>query len=145
MELLLWETEFYALSVVTGEVERFSGTYVEAYTLQDALKSIRKLNLNYLQLTGTWFDTAQDILTDEAFYEKLTDPANIVKGMSYDDFQDWLDLALTRDDLVAALERFKKEKGLMDYVKVIEAYIKNYDEKDGKEDNSKESPDEEVG
>ena len=145
MELLLWETEFYALSVVTGEVERFSGTYVEAYTLQEALKSIRKLNLNYLQLTGTWFDTAQDILTDEAFYEKLTDPANIVKGMSYDDFQDWLDLALTRDDLVAALERFKKEKGLMDYVKVIEAYIKNYDEKDGKEDNSKESPDEEVG
>ena len=145
MELLLWETEFYALSVVTGEVERFSGTYVEAYTLQEALKSIRKLNLNYLQLTGTWFDTAQDILTDEAFYEKLTDPAKVVKGMSYDDFQDWLDLALTRDDLVAALDRFKKEKGLTDYVKVIEAYIKNYDEKDGKEDNSKESPDEEVG
>jgi hypothetical protein len=129
--MLLWETEFYALSVVTGELESFRGVYIQARHFAEALKIMRKDKLDYLQLTGKWFADAEAVMSDRDFYEKLTDPQNIVKGMSYDEFMEWLDLALCRKDLTSALERFKNTEGMEDYVKILEIYIKNYDEENG--------------
>jgi hypothetical protein len=138
MDLLLWETEFYAVSVITGEVEGFTGAYIQAYDIQGAMRSIRNLNLDYLQLTGTFFDSEEAIREDKG---ESTEPEEVETRMSYDEFSDWLDLASTREGLVEALARFRDTEGMSDYVKIIEGYIKNYDKKD----NSEENTSEEVG
>jgi hypothetical protein len=146
MKLLLWETEFYALSVVTGKLELFSGTYVEAQDIQDALKAIRKMGLNYLQLTGVWFDNVEDVLAEDDFQDKLEEPAEVSKGMSFDDFSDWLEKSSSREGLVEALKRFRAEEGMEDYVKIIKAYIRKFDRNNKKDDsNDKKDTDEKMG
>ena len=137
MKLLLWETEFYALSVLTGELESFRGTYIEAYDLQSAIKAVRKRGMDYLQLTGTFFDDVDDILRDESFYEGLEKEPEL--GMSFDDFTDWLDQASGREALTEALEKYKELAGMGDYVKIIEAYLKLYDNKNKDNKDDKEA------
>ena len=43
----------------------------------------------------------------------------------------------TRKDLTSALEKFQGLEGMEDYVKILETYLKKYDE-DNKEDGSQE-------
>lgn len=132
----VWETEFYAVSVITGDLERFQGMYISGDTYQEAVKNIRLLKLDYVQLTGTSFASIQHAIMDEKFYQKLSDPKNIVKGMTYDDFSNWLDLALSKEDLLEARTAFEEVGGLEEYIKVIDAHIKvKYDDK---EDNEEE-------
>lgn len=136
----VWETEFYAVSVVTGDLERFQGMYISGETYQEAVKNLRLMKLDYVQLTGTSFLSIQHAIMDEKFYQKLSDPRNIVKDMTYDDFSDWLDLALSKEDLLEAREAFVEAGDLEEYIKVIDAHIKvKYDDK---EDNSEEEKEE---
>lgn len=63
-------------------------------------------------------------------YEKtIMHPANIVRGMSYDDFINWLELG-TDEDIANAREVFEKE-GMEQYVNIIDGYLKNKQQKDG--------------
>lgn len=140
---MLWETEFYALSLLNGELESNRGMFIDAESLQEALKVIRGMNLDYLQLTGKFFTDSKSILDDDAFYEKLEEPKKTVKGMSYDDFNDWLEKAQTREDLEEALAKFRTEKGMSEYVRIIEAYIKNYDEKERNNENIEDTDEKE--
>lgn len=133
--MVLWETEFYALSFLDGEMKSFRGMFIEAETYQNALKVLRKMDLDYLQLTGDFFDDFDSIKNHDEFYEKLTSPKNIVKDMDYDAFMNWLELAECKKDLEDALERFKGEEGMEDYVNVIKIFIRDYEKKSN---NSKE-------
>lgn len=119
-----YETEFFALCVITGEIKPFIGTYVAAPDLSNALKFIRESGFDYLQLTGNYYKSYDEMISHTKFYQKLSDPKGLVKAMNYDDFNDWLDLALSIDDLNAAKIEFKKVE-LFEYVKIIDAYIKN--------------------
>lgn len=134
--MVLWETEFYALSVLTGNVECFRGAYIQANGFQEALKIMRRDRLDYLQLTGKWFADADAIESDQAFTDKLADPEGDILGMSYDDFMDWLDLAVSKEDLIKALDTFRGRKGFNDYVKILTVYLDNYDEEGGSKGGS---------
>lgn len=132
--MVLWETEFFALSVITGEVESFRGVYIKADTIVNAMLTVRNMELDYLQLTGNWFTDIEAVGMNEEFYKKLTSPKNIVENMSFDEFADWLDLALGKDDLIAAKREFEKEGGLDEHIKIINIYIEKYDEKNKDEE-----------
>lgn len=133
-----WETYFYAVSRLTGEVTAYPGMHLMAPTYEDALQFLKSRNLDYINLTGGYFDSLEQLMTNEKFYKKLTNPHNIVKDMTYDDFIDWLDLAETEEDLIYAKEAFKEEKGLEEYVKIIESQIKHrYGKKNKKKNNEK--------
>jgi len=138
-QLLLWETEFFALSVVSGVIESYTGVLIEATTLQEAMKISRDAGMDYLQFTGGAYESQQDYKVDKEFYQKLTNPHNIVGDMDYDQFCDWLDLATCVEDLQAARREFEKAKGLEEYIKVIDAQIKlKYDKENNQEKGGKE-------
>lgn len=143
--MVLWETEFYALSILTGNLESFRGLFIEAETLQQALKVLRDKKLDYLQLTGEHFASLQAILDADNFYEKLSSPRDAIKGMSYDEFYAWLDLAPDKETLVETLDTFKGERGMEHYVKVLEIYIRDYEENSGRKEGGEEASNEEVG
>lgn len=118
--MVLWETEFYAISMVTGKMERFRGMFIQAHTLQAAIEHARAIKLDYLQFTGTWYKDFDHVRMDEEFYNRLPN----IREMSYDDFVDWLDLALTKDDLMAVREEVLKIPELSEHLKVIDLQIK---------------------
>jgi hypothetical protein len=124
MKKLLWETQFFAISAMTGEIETYRGMFIQSETLQNATKGMRALGLDYLQLTGVSYNSYDEIDKEETLYKALIDPHNIVKGMTFDDFMEWLEIATTEDDLLAAKEAFIEAKGLDEYVKVIDIHIK---------------------
>jgi hypothetical protein len=142
-KILLWETEFFAVSTITGETNSYRGIFIQADTINNAIKHIRGMGMDYLQVTGTSFNSFEEILATDIFYNKLTNPKNIVKDMSYDEFMDWLELAVTKDDLLAAKRAFEKEGGLEDHIKIIDLHIKLKYGKDNEEDNEEDT--EEVG
>jgi len=131
---VLWETTFFGVSQVTGLLQQFTGMYVQASTLPEATYAARVAKLDYLQFTGRFFNSFEETLMNEEFYEKLTDPRNIIKDMNIDDFYDWLDLAVEKQDLLKAREEFSKHNELSEHIKIIDGYIKNkYEKKDDKE------------
>lgn len=131
---VLRETTFFGISQVTGLLQPFEGMYVQASTLPEAIHAARAAKLDYLQFTGRFFNSFEETLMNEGFYEKLTDPRNIVKNMNIDDFYEWLDLAVEKQDLLKAREEFSKHNELSEHVKVIDGHIKNkYEKKDDKE------------
>jgi hypothetical protein len=68
----------------------------------------------------------------------MNDDLNI-QGMSFDDFCDWIDNALTVDDLLAAKEIVKETVGNpIEYLKIIDTYIKKKNEENNKEDSNEE-------
>lgn len=138
----VWETEFYAVSYLTGELTRFTGMYITGSTYQIAVRNLRDLQLDYLQLTGVTFPSLEHAIMDEKFYSRLSDPKNIVKGMDYDDFNDWLSLAVDKKDLLSARDAFVEAGGLEEYIKAIDAFIKvKYDDKEdtGEEEEEKDT------
>ena len=54
-------------------------------------------------------------------YLGLIDPCEVVKGMSYDEFIDWLELG-TKDDILQAIKVFE-EKKLVEHVKIMNIYL----------------------
>jgi hypothetical protein len=63
--------------------------------------------------------------------------------MSFDDFCDWLDNALTVEDLEEAKEMVKESGAPKDYLKIIDKYIK--DKSDEEKNSDEEDTTEEVG
>lgn len=135
--MVLWETEFYAISVVTGTVERFRGMFVQAHSLQEAFLAAREMKLDYLQFTGEWFRDFDHVRMDETFYKQLLQDQ--VLKMDFDEFLDWLDLASTKKDLIVAREHFSDLDDFTEHVKIIDMKIKQYEEK--KKDNNSEEGD----
>jgi hypothetical protein len=137
-KLLLWETEFFAVSVLTGDIKSYRGIFIQSDSISNALKQIRGLGFDYLQLTGNHYNSFEEVLMTDDFYEKLTNPKNIVEGMSFDEFMDWLELGASENDLLSAKKAFEKEEGMEEYIKIIDMQIKlKYgDKKDNKEEDN---------
>lgn len=130
----LWEAEFLALNFVNGTIEKVISThYFLGVNMEQAQRSLVQAGMPWLRLTGNWFSTQQDALNYNQFYEVVKDPHTIVKGMTYDDFNDWLELG-TKEDIESAIEAFKEAGGLEDHIKVMEVHIKlKYGDKDEEE------------
>lgn len=140
--MMLWETEIFALDMITGNLDRFRGTFIEANTLQEAIQKARKNGLTYLQFTGNFYRDAQHVMMEEEYYQKLVDPRNLTKDMDFDAFSDWLDLAETKEDLLAARQEFMKYPELSEHLKVIDARINlQYGNKSTGEENDQETDD----
>jgi hypothetical protein len=137
--MVLWETEFFAISVVTGEIERYRGVFINAMSLTEAYRAVRKMNMNFLQLTGDWFNNFEEVIKNDNFYNPIMNDDLNIQGMSFDDFCDWIDNALTVDDLLAAKEIVKETVGNpIEYLKIIDTYIKKKNEENNKEDSNEE-------
>jgi hypothetical protein len=119
--MLIWETEFTALSVVSGELTIYRGPFVKADTMQEAVKHARVEGMDYLVVTGKWYEDIEEVRKEDEFYEKLDE----AKGMDYDDFCDWLDLVTDKEQLEKIREEFSQEGGLKEYLKIIDTQIKH--------------------
>lgn len=145
MLMKLWEAEFFAVNFQTGVTERIVSThYFSGVNFEQAQLSLVRANMPWLRLTGNWFSDLQAINDYNNFYEIVKDPKNIVEGMDYDDFMDWLELG-DKDDIEAAIVEFEKA-GLTEHVKVMKAHLKiNYgeSEENNTEEGEEDSPVEE--
>jgi len=149
---LFWETEFFAVSNITGKIERFEGIYVEGTSQSDALINARELGLDYLQITGNKFSKEElESITDPFMEDLSEEPKAIldeetdkekVKGMeSFQDFSSVLDL-MGFDDFASWIENMDKQELIKlkhilslgekneEQIKIINVYIKKYEEKD---------------
>lgn len=123
-----WKTHFFAISAVTGEIEKFEGMVVEAENIAQATTLIRESEASYLQLTGEVANKSQiiDVDIDEIFTEEDYRVIPIVEGLNFDEFYDWICLFKTEEGLrslitlLASYPNKFKEK-----IKVIENRIKN--------------------
>lgn len=83
-------------------------------------------------------DIEVQFLTKEEFfraigqsYQRAIHPAQIVRGMSYDDFIDWLEIG-TIEDVKCAREVFA-EHNMQQHVRIIDGWLENKNtESDGK-------------
>lgn len=143
-QLWLWETEFFAVSVMDGKIKSYRGIFIQADTLPNAVVAIRNMKLDYLQLTGEKYLNFEQVIMDDKFHDKLGNISELVKDMDFDEFSDWLELALTKEDLLKARRTLEKEVGLEKHIKIIDAYIKRYEEKgeSDKEEDDEESKEE---
>ena len=133
--MILWETEFFAVSVLSGEIESYRGVFIQAPSIQEAFKIARVTKLDYLQFTGKSFPDMEAVMRDEEFYDKLDSLKEEIKSMDFDAFYDWLDLANSLEDLINAKNEFEGVAGMEEHVKIIEMYINKYGKK---KDSNKE-------
>lgn len=125
MEKRFWEVEYFAMDSVIGKLVRVLADFlIEHENMEGASGKLALLGSHHYRLSGNWFKTPQDAINTRDFYDALTDPHNIVKGMSYDDFIDWLNLSSEREDIVKAIARFKEAGDLEDHIKVMELHLK---------------------
>lgn len=137
--MVLWETEFYAISQITGEMQRYRGMFIQANSLQQAMKNARKMKLDYLQMTGDWYPDMEHVQMDKEFYAKLIDPIKMA-AMEYDEFNDWLDKAISKEDLLAARSEMEKVPTLEEHIKILDLHIKiKYDDNEEEEEDQKSS------
>lgn len=121
----LWETEFVTMCNKTNTMIRIiSSSYMEGVNYQEACESLEISGLTYLRLTGKNYEDIKDIIKAVTFYESISKPSELVKGMTYDDFHDWLDLG-TEEDIRDALKVFKEDGTVSDHVAQIEGYLKH--------------------
>ena len=131
MDLFIWETTFSAVCCITGELKRYQGNYIKANNIQDVIKYIRQREMDYLIPTGKKFDTLEEAKESEASAvikkpEEVTkDIVDIISKMDYDQFNDWLETAKGKKQLVHAKNKLKKIPELKEYVKIIKAFIKH--------------------
>ena len=57
-----------------------------------------------------------------SMYVDAKKPSNIIEGMDYDEFVDWLELG-TAEDIKCAMVEFKKD-GLSDHVAIMKSFLK---------------------
>ena len=134
-----WETEFFAISAVTGELKKYDGLWIRSENAQRALQFLRINGYEYLQITGKSLDE-REFLSLQNFKGKLDDIEDFLE-MDYDEFTDWLGEAVSKEDILEAREMFLEFEDLDHFVKVIDVYLKDhYGESDNnnKEDNNKE-------
>ncbi len=125
MNKVVWQSQVTAINHQTGDLEQFiSPHYFEGVNFQEAHENLKKSNLVYLQLTGVWFKSVDEAVNHTKFYEDFSEPYNLTRGMSFDEFHDWLALG-TEEDVIAALERFRQDGRVQSYVEMIEGYLKH--------------------
>lgn len=138
----VWQTQLTAINHKTGDLEQFiSPHYFQGYNYQHAHESLSKSGMDYLQLTGVWFNSVDDAMNHTKFYETFSEPYNLTKGMTFDEFHDWLALG-EMDDVIAALYRFREDGRVQQYVEMIEGYLKHkygWKEDEGEEKGSEEA------
>jgi|GEM_PF-6166835 len=123
MESKLWESEFWAINFATGKAESVrSEHYFLGVNLEQAQLALLQSGMTWLRLTGTWFNNQQTAQNHNEFYELVKNPKNIVDGMDFDQFLDWLELG-NEDDVRAALKEFE-DAGLEEHVKVMKVHLK---------------------
>jgi len=57
------------------------------------------------------------------FYEKMINPRELTRGMSYDEFTEWVELG-TIEEVESAISSFEKEN-MNEHVEIMKIYIKN--------------------
>lgn len=135
----LYELEYFALNLVTGEVELMkSDDYVDATDLSDAQKKVNMIGNPFIRLSGVFIESSKfvDINDDNKFGdidmskdddEKLIDA---VKALTYDQFIDWCETMLPDlNYLDSVLVVISSTKGLTKYKNALRAFIKNEREK----------------
>lgn len=138
---LLWETRFFALSQVSGEIVGYRGIFIQANTLPDAMKAIRNMNAPYLFLTGVWFKDFESVIMNDNFHDPIDKGTLDIESMSFDEFCDWLDNSLTVGDLIKAKKIVKDTvKTPEEHFKIIDTYIKR---RNNEETNQEENDEEE--
>lgn len=138
MSKKVWQSEYFALNFATGEMERaISDMYFEGTNFEQAQLSLVRSNKPWLRLTGNWFiDTtsnlpevvaesrdAGDIRSD--LYKEISDPENLVKDMSVDDFLDWLNISDKLDDILATQKAFLKSNVDDKFNRLIVGHLKH--------------------
>ena len=124
----LWETRFFALSQVTGEIENFRGVFIKARDITEATRAVREMQMDYLQLSGRWYKTLEDIKKEEMFLGKLNSKEVKFSKMTFDEVYDWLKGAISLEDLKEARERLLEEEGTKDYIPLVDKLIREYEE-----------------
>lgn len=118
----VWETKIIAIDRNTGELTEFiSSHYIEAPDFYQANVRVVQTGLPYLYLTGSWYNSFQDVENHQKILRGIKDPKAFVEDITADEFYDWLSLG-DREDLDDILEAFKKIEGLEEYVSMIEGY-----------------------
>ncbi len=143
MDKKVWQTEYFALNFLTGEMERaISDYYFEGVNFEQAQLSLVRAKKPWLRLTGNWFINKADIKEDfdlpevisesrdagdirDDLYKAISDPENLVKDMSVDDFLDWLNISDKLDDILATQKAFLKSKVDDKYNRLIIGHLKH--------------------
>ena len=131
---------------MTGLVTTYHAGFVNAPNIKEAIRSFEEDGMPYvivmqhdIPMVGTFVDekdltqkgevNVKEIDEVESAYSTFSDPRNITKDMTYDDFMDWLDLSRSEQDIVSAIVAFEKV-GLKEHVKIMKQYLKdNYGDK----------------
>lgn len=136
--MALWETKLFAISQVTGKLEEFTGSFIEANDLVEAHQYLRESGMDYLQLTGTSFKDLETLQRQSHFYETLEQEGVKISDMTLNEFFDWLSDAMTLEDLHAAKERIEQE-GITDYLPLINKQIKEYEKRDSQKGSEEDN------
>lgn len=133
----LYELEYFALNLVTGEVELMkSDDYVDATDLSDAQKKVNMIGNPFIRLSGSYIESSKFSNKDdgEIDYDKDYDDdeklIEVVKALTYDEFIDWCEKMLPDlNYLDSVLVVISSTKGLTKYKNALRAFIKNEREK----------------
>lgn len=124
-EKRVWETRFIAMNQKTGELQEFVGIqYFSGVNLQEAYEQLSMSGFDYLQLTGKSFTSIDEAGDLRKFYDDISEPYNITKGMDYNEFHDWLSLG-DLEGVIEALHRFREDGRVENYVEMIVGYLKH--------------------
>lgn len=139
-----WETEFFAVSVLTGDVENYNGIFITAPTIQEAIKVIRESGFSYLQVTGTYFETLQSAMV---YVNNIKDEKNISKKdsmlkkfetMSFEEICRMLDNQ-PKEKIEELISMESKFPNFVEQFKAVKGYYKNkYGDKEKGENNNEE-------
>lgn len=136
----VWTTEFFAVNIVTGGVDKYKGTYIEAPDLATAVAGARAMGWDYLQFTGESYRDLDHAQMTAEFYDRLTRDAII--EMNYNEFMDWLELIETEDELLTTRKYLSRFDEFEEHIKVINVKLKEYakENNEEKEEGDEEDP-----
>ena len=134
-EELLWETEFFAISIITGRVRVYNGMLIQAESFVSAYEKLRDLKQDFLQLNGVWYkdpDIQEAKRESKEMRRKVAKendkPIKSIKvineDFSYDEFMDWLDGFSTSAGIKKVLTQYER-KGLEKEMEIIKLYLRD--------------------
>lgn len=125
---VLWETEFFAISMLSGQLEKYRGLYIKAKEFTEAMKWMRAFNLTHLQLTGRYFNNFDEVVRSNMSKEGEMDIYKMdISKMAFDDFMDMLDNAETIEDLIDIKEMVVRDEAPEAYINIINNRIDEYE------------------
>ena len=144
----MFETEFYALSIMTGDIQKYLGDYIIAPSIDKAVQILRDAENDYLQVNGKWkyieeaddadfnyevsIEKVEEIIDEEL--ENASKAISFIKDLEYDDFIDYLE-SLSLYELQNLLINLGKNKKDLKLKGIIATHIKlNHKEDGNKED-----------